>query len=207
MNLDEVKKAIDAFANLPASASVSESRDVAILALKSVQRECQRVQEKSNDYPSNPITADVWLDGAVLGPMAESLATLLNRSRLYDLEEKAQTLRCMAVLAVQSHYHHIVGPAMIARAECNERLGNGQLAGQIYQAVVADFGWIADEWAAAQEAPAGEDRVSLECLLRALEGVRRFRLEGMDTQATESLHQRCSGVLTRGEGAAPDQAT
>jgi hypothetical protein len=170
MSLDAAKSAIDGFARLPATSPEPELREAAIQALKALHRECLRVQDKANDYPSNPIAADVWLDGAMLGPTAEGLAALLNQRGLLDLEEKAQTLRCMAVLAVQSHYHHIVGPAMLGRAECNERLGNRQLAGQIYQAVVADFAWIVDEWATTDDPPTDEDRGSLQCLLRAIEG-------------------------------------
>lgn len=155
------------------------------------------MQDKANDYPSNPITADVWLDGALLGPMAEGLASLLNQRGLTDLEEKAQTLRCMAVLAVQSHYHHIVGPAMVARAECNERLGNVQLAGQLYQAVVADFAWIVDEWGETDEAPTDEDRYSLQCLSLAISRVLKLRPDGIDVQAMGNLKQACVRVLAR----------
>lgn len=197
MDLNSVKSLIDAFARLPATSPEPEMREAAMQALKALQRECVRIKEKSNGYPANPITANVWLDGAALGPIAEGLARLLNQRGLIDLEEKAQTLRCMAILAVQSHYHHIVGPAMLARAECNERLGNAQLAGQIYKAVVADFSWIVDEWGVTEGAPTDEDRGSLECLFQAIDRLRKVQPEDADVQAMESLHKRCAGVLAR----------
>jgi hypothetical protein len=196
-SLDAARSAIDGFARLPAKTPEPELRESAMQALKALQCECLRVRENAKDYPANPIIADVWLEGAVLGVMAEGLAALLNQRGLTDLEEKAHTLRCMAVLAVQSHYHHIVGPAMLARAECNERLGNAQLAGQICQAVVADLTQIVDEWAGTGEAPTDVDRISLECLLRAVEGVLRLRPAGTDLRAMEDLHLRCAGVLAR----------
>ncbi len=206
MNLDPVKSAIEDFARRPPESSEPELREAAMGTLKALHRECLRVQDNANDYPSNTIRADVWLDGAVLGPMAEGLAALLNQRGLYDLEEKAQALRCMAVLAVQGHYHHVVGPAMLARAECNERLGNTQLASQLYQAVIADFAWIVDEWEATGEAPTDEDRCSLQCLSRAIEGVLKLQPDNTDARAMENLHHRCLRILARQGGAEPGAA-
>lgn len=197
MPLDAVKDAIRRFENQPADASEADLREAARHALKTLHAECVRVQEAAGDYPANAITADVWMDGANLGLFAEGFASLLKDRGLIDFEEKAHTLRCMAVLAVQGHYHHIVGPAMLARAECNERLGNAEFASRLHQAVVADFAWLADEASDAEDAPAGDDRAALECLAEAIQGVLRHQPEGVDLASTEALRDRCTALLAR----------
>lgn len=197
MPLDAVKDAIRRFEDQPVDASEADLRDSARQALKTLHAECVRVQESAGDYPANAITADVWMDGANLGLFAEAFAALLKDRGLTDFEEKAHTLRCMAVLAVQGHYHHIVGPAMLARAECNERLGDAVLAGRLHQAVVADFAWLVDEASGSDDAPAGDDRAALECLAVALDGVLRHRPEGVDLASTEALRDRCAALLAR----------
>lgn len=201
MTLDAVKNSMQAFAHLPAETPELELRERALAALRELHRECVRVRESANDYPANPITADVWLDGALLGPLAEGLAGLLRQRGLTDLEEQAHTLRCMAILAVQSHYHHLVGPAMLARAECNERLGKNELAVGIYQAVRADFSWLVDEWSGTEEAPGADDRCSLECLAQAVAGLLRHRPAGGDLRELETLREDCERLLARGNDA------
>lgn len=200
MDLDSVHDAIEKVATLPAEASEREMRESATQALMVLYRACAEVKEKANGYPANPISADVWFNGALLGPMAEKLAALLQQQGLFDLEEQAHSLRCMAVLAVQSHYHHIVGPAMIARGECNERMGNIKLAAQIYQAVIGDFEWFVEKWESETEAPTEEDYTSLECLDHAVAHL--LELQPNIAQATH-LHQlleRCRNILARYQG-------
>jgi hypothetical protein len=74
------------------------------------------------------------------------VADLLQQHHDFEREEVARVACCRAILAVQSHYHHIVSPAMIARGDCNERLGRLGVARQIYDAVIADFRWLVDEF-------------------------------------------------------------
>jgi hypothetical protein len=197
MSLESIGADIEEFARMPTTVPVAERRDAATRVLKALDENIVRVRGRANNYPANPIQADVWVEGAALGPLAERLASLLRTQGLTDLEEAAHTLRGMAVLAVQSHYHYLVGPAMLARAECNERLGRAELAGELYECVVGDFRWILDEWSPLDEAPNCEDRISLECLLQALRGVLKHRPAGTDPADAEALLRRCGEVLAR----------
>jgi hypothetical protein len=197
MNLDTVGDAIKEFAQKSAETPEKELRNVAMRVLDVLHRECVEVSKKADGYPANPISADVWLNGAMLGPMAESLADLLDQRGLHDLEEQAHCLRCMAVLSVQSHYHHLVGPAMLARAECNERLGNPDLAVQIYQAVIGDFSWFVEQGESEPDAPSDEDRISLECLAQALDRIVAIQPDSADVAERRALRERCESVLAR----------
>jgi hypothetical protein len=173
--LNDLRVAIDEFLQCPPTASASQVRTLAENALSDLGRECERVQGQANDYPANPIRGDVWMDGAMLGHLAEGLAEGLKQRRLTELEEAAHTLHCMAVLAVQSHYHHIVGPAMLARAECNERLDRHEFAVLLYTAVIDDFSWLLDDCGEEQWPLSDDQRLSLECLQYALERVQVIR--------------------------------
>lgn len=134
------------------------------------------------------------MDGAALGPIAESVALFLRKHELIDLEEQAHSIRCRAILSVQSHYHHIVGPAMLDLGDCNERLGNNKVAIQAYEAVIADFAWFVDECEADIDA-IEEDRECLDYLLQAIE--RRQRLDPASADRFSGLRDRCRIILDR----------
>jgi hypothetical protein len=197
MSLETVDSTIDDFARRPTSSPEHELREAAVRVLEELGREFAKVLDKANEFGNFLIDVNVMMTGATLGSMAERYAGLLNQRGFHDLEEQAQRLRCQVVLTVQGHYRHIVGPAMIACAECNERLGNALVAAEMYQAVIADFSWLVDVWARTDEAPGDEDRCSLHCLAQAIKGVLKFRPDGTDVQAMESLHQQCEEILAR----------
>jgi len=91
-------------------------------------------------------SAALWRDGVSYAEMARILAQHLHNAGWLKLEEIATALWAKATLQLQSHYHHVVGPAMIAWGSCHERLGNSGRARQIYAVIIADFAWIADKW-------------------------------------------------------------
>lgn len=195
MNIQEIRQAIQDFAQTPVDGAAKSVQALAKQTLRTVEKACLEVKEKAGKYPENTIRADVWLDGAALGPLAGWMAQLLQERGLYHLEENAHTLRCMAVLAVQSHYHHIVGPAMLARAECNERLGNHDLAVKLYRAVIADFTWIVDEWIDETESPNEEDRESLAYLSQAIERTLALQPQAGDALDLFRILAQCKTVL------------
>lgn len=157
----------------------------------SVQRKLAQVELDAGDYPASGIRGDVWMDGASLAPVAGQLAVCLQAHGLTDLEWWAHIFRCRAVLAVQSHYHHIVGPAMLARADCEVRLGRSDAALKSYGAVIADLSFLLDEYEEHGDAPMHEDREALECLLRAVVA------HGDLGAPMESLRARLGVVLDR----------
>lgn len=164
--------------------------------LSAIHRKCRQVEADAGDYPRSGIRGDVWIDGASLAPVAEHLADLLRARGEADLERWAHILRCRAVLAVQSHYHHVVGPAMLARADCEERLGNHEEAVGLYDAIVADFAFLVDHIHG--EAPSDEDQLSLESLCQAILRRRRLGekadLAELERRAQDTLHRKAGAV-------------
>jgi hypothetical protein len=197
VNIASVKNAIDNLAAKPATLAEKDLRAAAIKALKYLQKECIQLQQEANDYPVNSVNADVLFGGYELDTLAANLAAELKQRQQYDLEEKALTFRCMAVLAVQSHYHHVVGPAMLARAECNERLGNTELASHLYQAVIADFAWIVEEYDKDDCIINDNDRISLQCLNYAIEHKLVIQPDISEADDLKNIFEKCNQVLSR----------
>ena len=119
-------------------------------------------------YLETPGNAACWRDGVSYAEMAQILAQHLHNASWLKQEEIATALWAKATLQLQSHYHHVVGPAMIAWGNCHERLGNAGRAKQIYAVVIADFAWIADKWKS-NMAFSENNLSALRCLKVALE--------------------------------------
>lgn len=199
MTLDGLSKAIEAFKHLPETASETELREAAYPTLIALQEECQQLRQDADGYPANPIRADVWMHGAMsLAPLTALFAEYLRQRGQIEYEEAARGMHCMVVLSVQGHYHHIVGPAMLARAECNERLERFDFAVALYRAVVGDFSWFVEEWEP-EEALPEEPRISLECLLQSLERISALDTEADDLDVLRSLADRARVILARPE--------
>lgn len=54
-----------------------------------------------------------YFDGVKLGELAYSIAQKLKVRNLLNPQEIALRIRLKASVQVQSHYHHIIGPAML----------------------------------------------------------------------------------------------
>lgn len=197
MYFDELAHAIDEFSRKPVAPDSEALREEAEGILGPLYEACMDVRASANDYPIKPIRGDVWFQGTELAMIAEILATALKQKEWYDLEEHAHSIRCAATLAVQSHYHNFVGPAMIARADCNERLEKNEFALQLYRAVVADFSWIAEEWIDAAGPPSEEDRCSLECLATAIDRVVALQPHPPDELKLQAVLAMARKVLER----------
>jgi hypothetical protein len=190
----EVESALEVFAHLPANAERDALRISAAQALTALSRQCKELQEAANGYPTNPIRMDIWHDGVTLGVLAHTLALQLRQRGLTEMEEQAHAFCCVAVCAVQPHDHHIVGPAMLARAECNERLGNTGVAVQLYQAVVADLSALVEAWETRAAALSAEDEVALRCLVHAIERLLVLQ-PGANATALLPLRARCRQLV------------
>lgn len=183
--------------DLTSDAARETNGDLVINVLRCLDTEIESVSQQANDYPANPISALVWMNGTGYGYLACALTHHFRDAGWLKHEENASALWAKAILAVCSHYHHMVGPAMIANADCHDRLGNATWATQMYGSVVKDFAFIADNCFNESEAPSDEDRLALESLQTGTERLLSrgtHELDGIDLTALQS---KISSILSR----------
>ena len=169
--------------DLRAKESREEHAEMVLSVLRKLEREIKAVRRQ--DYPENPVSGIVLINGMGCVDLASALAYHFRAAGWLECEENASALWVKAALAAFSHYHHVVGPAMLANADCHERLGHTEHAMHMYIAVLGDFAFIVEEWSDESGPPNEESRVALESLraaaLRLLSnGIHEF--EGGDVQ-------------------------
>lgn len=120
-----------------------------------------------------------------MAALAERLTGHFRTAGWLGNEANTANLWAKATLAVCSHYHDMVGPAMLAVADCAERQGKPGEAISSYRAVVADFAWLSDEWKEETVAPPEDQRLALSCLKTAAE--RLISLGAGDRESPEKL--------------------
>ncbi len=199
VDFDTIKSEVECILtlDLASDAARETNGEVVLKVLRHLDAEIENIRQQANGYPANPISALVWMNGAGYGNLACALTHHFRNAGWLKREENASALWAKATLAVCSHYHHMVGPAMLANADCHDRLGNAERATQMYGGVVKDFALIADNWLNETEAPNDDDRHALESLQTATErlvsrGVRE--LDGIDLS---SLQSQISSILSR----------
>jgi hypothetical protein len=199
LDFDETRSAVEAILTL--DLSTLHFRDIyddqVSNVLKRMDRGIDDVRQRANGYPKNPISADVWLSGNGYGTLASALASHFKNVGWLKREENATALWAKAVLAVNSHYHHMVGPAMLANADCHDRLGNIELSSYIYSGVVKDFVFLLDEEADDAAVPTDDDRIALECLMRASERLLARGATKLDSIDLAQIRARIAHVLSR----------
>src|SRR5262245_57267207 len=183
--------------NLASDAARKANSDLVSSVLRGLDAEIESVEQQANDYPTNPISAQVWMNGAGYGNLACALTHHFRNSGWLDREETASALWAKAILAVCSHYHHMVGPAMIANADCHDRLGNPARATKMYGGVVMDFAFILDNWLDESESPTEEDRLALESLRTATDRLLSRGIHELDGIDLSQLESKLSKVLSR----------
>lgn len=146
-----------------------EHRANVFALLVDIDRRIDWVKDNANGYPNGPISGNVWFAGYRMATLAERLTGYFKTAGWLGNEANAAGLWAKATLSVCSHYHNMVGPAMLAAADCAERRGDSKDAISSYNAVVADFTWLSDEWSQETEAPPEDQRVALCCLKTAAE--------------------------------------
>jgi len=136
--------------------------------LRLMDTEIARVKKQASGYPGNgSINAIVWFDGFTLANYCKNLADFLSTKDFLNEQLQATGLWVKATLSVCSHYHHMVGPAMIAYAEVNEHAGNKEVAKAYCAAVFKDFKCILKSAEEKGAKPVGDDLIALQSLKSA----------------------------------------
>jgi hypothetical protein len=165
--------------------------------LDKYEKEANKLASKAAGYPDRPITADVLMDGMELVGIGEALTRHFGKAGWVEREEDAAYLWSKAALAIYSHQHHMVGPAMLARGDCAERLGAFNKAAQVYNAIIGDFSWIVE----ATETAPSLSRNDLTVLSSLAAAIRRsLTLEKDSTIYADRrlLLRRAEDILARG---------
>jgi hypothetical protein len=185
--------------DLASDAAREANGDLVLNVLRHLDADIERVGRQANGYPANPISALVWMNGAGYGNLACALTHHFREAGWLKREENASALWAKATLAVCSHYHHMVGPAMLANADCHDRLANAARATQMYSGVVKDFAFLADDWLSETESPGDEDRLALESLQTATERLLSRGILELDGIQLPVLQSQISQILSRPE--------
>lgn len=162
--------------------------------LETLGAEIGRIREQGKDAPGiSGLSGDDWVAGIGCADQACALYEHFDGAGWTERAENASALWAQAVLAVCPHYHHMVGPAMIANARCHEALGNAVRADSMYRAVLGDFEQLVDEFEAF-DALGNEDRAAIESLDTAIE--RLLALGALtDRSNLEALRTRTQSLL------------
>ena len=199
MNFDAIKSEVEGILKLDfrSEAARELNGELVLNVLHHLDAEIEDVRQEANGYPANPISALVWMNGAGYGNLACALTHHFRNAGWLKREENASALWAKTTLAVCSHYHHMVGPAMLANADCQDRLGNAGQATQMYGGVVKDFAIIADGWLNETDAPTDDDRLALESLQTATERLLSRGAEELDGIDLVLLQSQTKTILSR----------
>lgn len=165
--------------------------------LKTLDVNIKNLRILADSYPANAIPATVWIDGAGCAMLASALTEHFKTAGWLVREENASELWVKATLAVTSHYRNLVGPAMLANADCHERLGNSQRALLLYGAVIKDFVSLVDDRETESDALNDEDRIAMQCLSIALERSLALAPPSAECDLWQELKVRTTGILNR----------
>ena len=156
-----------------------------------------RIKKDSNGYPNTAIDTGVWMDGYLLINYSEAIAFFLSDKPYVNEEARATKIWSDTVFSVCSHYHHFVGPAMIASASVAIKQGDLEYAKKAYSAVITDFLGVLESVEKEQEYPNKDDEISLDSLRLAVQG----KLSGPDSDeeisTLTSLEQRVKLIFDR----------
>lgn len=202
MDFESIKAEVEGIIRLDlvSEAAREANGDRVLDVLRHLDSEIESVRQQANGYPANHISALVWMNGAGYGNLARALTQHFQNAGWLKREENASALWAKATLAVCSHYHHMVGPAMIANADCHDRLGNTSCATQMYGGVVQDFAFIADELLHEGEPPSDEDRGALEPLNIAAKRLLSRGIDAVGGIDVPSLRSKISKILSPSGG-------
>jgi hypothetical protein len=202
---DSLKAQVTEILNLDLSSEPSRKQysEQVFSTLQQLNTEIEKIRQLANGYPANPISASIWFSGAGYSNLAHALTEHFRAAGWLKREETASALWAKATLAVNSHYHHLVGPAMLANADCQERLGNVERAANIYVSVVKDFIFLIDDWMSETVAPIDEERIALSSLDTAVSRLLFLGEKDIETiDYTEiidlnNVHSKLERILSR----------
>lgn len=139
-----------------------------------------------------------YFDGVRLGELAYKIALRLREYGAKSAEEIALNVRLKAILQVQAHYHHIIGPAMLEHTEVLMELGRTLEASENYLAIIEDFSFLLDEYEEEDEEASEEDIVSITSLLTALtKYVEINNLSNEETRQMEIKINKANKIISR----------
>lgn len=166
----------------------SEQGEQAISVMKKMAQDIDQIERAAKGDPNNTIDGGLWLSGAGYGNLAQEMTKRFKEAGWLDHEQFASALWARATLAVNARHHHLVGPAMLANADCQQRLGNPDRATHICTSIIKDFIFLIGTWQQKQtEIPVAEDRTALECLQTAIETLLKLgttEIDGTDLKAS-----------------------
>lgn len=190
MNLNEIQAEVQKILTIDFSSET---------ARKSNEKQVHRAMEAIRGQIRTLDRETDWLTGAGFSAMAQALTMHFGKSNWLKFEEIASELWGRAVLTVCGHYHHMVGPAMLANARCQEKLGNFDRARLAYTCVVKDFAFLVDDWISATEAPPDDDddRMSLKCLQTSVNYLLSRGITKIDHIKLTSLKRQIDDIFAR----------
>jgi enamine deaminase RidA (YjgF/YER057c/UK114 family) len=159
--------------------------------------EIEKVCKAAGDYPEGVISGDVWLTGADYASHAQALTQHFAENGWLKHEANASSLWVQATLAVCSHYHDLVGPAMNASADCSRRLGDIDRAVEMWTAVVKDFAFLLDGYDNGPEGTEDEDRVAIESLRESCLALQATGMKTVDSCKLGKLVSKADEILSR----------
>ena len=156
-----------------------------------LDKEVERVKKQANGYPGKGnINARVWLDGVALANYGKTLADFLSKKDFLNEQVNATGLWAKATLSVCSHYHHMVGPAMVAYGAVNESAGNIETAKKTYSAVLQDFECILNYVEEDENMPEGDRLIALQSLQSAATKL-------LNLEEDSEMHKHASKITSR----------
>jgi hypothetical protein len=141
-----------------------------------------------------------YFDGVKLGELAYQIALRLRKRGLKFPEEIALRVRLKALLQVQGHYHHIIGPAMIEHSELLEKLGRNEEASANYDCIISDFSWLISGYAHSNDLPNEEDSISIHSLYMALTQRLKFDVADSERKIIEEKIRKIRSLLSLDDG-------
>lgn len=199
----ETKAEVEAILKLDFSTeSARKEHGKRVLAvLNRMLAEITTVEKRANGYPHNSIKADVWFAGVDYSNLACALTEHFKKAGWLKREENASALWAKAVLSTCAHYHHMVGPAMIANADCNDRLGNMERSTDLYESVVSDFVDLLEDEPDGTRELSDDEATALKALETATERLLKrgkHKVKDIDLSSVQSRVKKVLGRQTDG---------
>jgi len=107
-----------------------------------------------------------WLKGVGIANCSCAVTKHLQGPDLIEYRDRIARVWAKSILASCSHYHHMVGPAMIENAKIAELKGDTERLKMLCDAVAQDFQLILERWESEEVRPAkdSDDAISLKSL-------------------------------------------
>ena len=138
----------------------------------------EELRDLANGYPRNPISGDVWSDGAALAQLCDELTDYFSHMKLLREEELASRLATGMACQVMGHYPEEIFPRVLRNSRCRESISDLDNAIGGYEAIVADFGEMDLDYLLEDDCPLDESgRAVLEAVHQAATRLQELRPE------------------------------